>query len=173
MQVSYAEEEVAQRLVARLSNREHQTRVLSESSALSILEQKVERLQVLETTEQSAQSLHTRPPSDASAVKSQYKKGKGVPAMKEVEPKCQWCGLPSHPGGKPLEKNTCPAKDKKCNRCQKTGHFGRVCRTSEAAAADSDEASDELQRIPSDSAVSFSFGTEQDFRVANKSRGEP
>ena len=44
----------------------------------------------------------------------------------EEEPKCGWCGKEKH------EKSQCPARDKKCMKCNKLGHFGAVCR-SEAA----------------------------------------
>ena len=176
VKVSYAEEEVAQRLVEGLCNQEHQRRILSESATVTTLEQKVARLQVLETTEQSAQSLHrthSQPPSDASATKSQYKAGKlqskQVPAAEGSGPVlCRWCGLPSHPRGETLERKSCPARTKKCNKCQKTGHFSRVCESSEAATAGTGDETGELQPLPSDASVSFSFGTEQDFRITRK-----
>jgi hypothetical protein len=36
---------------------------------------------------------------------------------------CSWCGRQTHPNGE------CPARGMKCNKCQKFGHFGRVCRS--------------------------------------------
>ena len=182
---SYAEEEVAQRLIAGLCNQEHQRRILSEAATLTTLEQKVKRLQVLETTEQSAQSLHRpqpQPPSEAAVGTSQYKSAKRPPkvplATNISAQKCRWCGLSSHPGGKPLERKTCPAFKKVCNKCQKTGHFSRVCENSEAATADVEEVNMDLPPLPSDASVSFSFGTEtrdeeQDFRITRNINGEP
>ena len=177
VQVSYAEEEIAQRLVAGLCNEEHKRRILSESTTLTTLDLKVKRLQVLETTEQSAQSLlrpQHPPPAEASVVKSQYKAGKVTPkeTVGEADDQCQWCGLTSHPGGKPLEKKSCPARQKKCSKCQKTGHFGRVCRSSAAAAVEED-GTDDVGILESGASVSFSFGTEQDFRKARRNDGEP
>ena len=36
---------------------------------------------------------------------------------------CSWCGRQAHSNGE------CPARGMKCNKCQKFGHFGRVCRS--------------------------------------------
>ena len=72
---NYAEEEVAQRLVAGLRNQEHQRKLLSEAATLITLEQKINRLQVLEMTEESASTLNTPPPppsSEGAAARSHY-----------------------------------------------------------------------------------------------------
>ena len=39
-----------------------------------------------------------------------------------ADPKCFFCGNSKHPRCK------CPAKDAICNKCQKGGHFSKVCR---------------------------------------------
>ncbi|ELT93203.1 hypothetical protein CAPTEDRAFT_208056, partial [Capitella teleta] len=36
---------------------------------------------------------------------------------------CGWCG-----GRKRCRRQECPAKDSKCNKCGKMGHWGKVCR---------------------------------------------
>lgn len=50
---------------------------------------------------------------------------------------CMWCGrTPAH------SKNQCPAREVACNRCQKTGHYAKVCRSealNEVNTAVSDE----------------------------------
>ena len=83
---SYAEEMVAQRLVAGLSNPDHQRKVLSEAATLRTLADKINRLQILETTEESATVLHqTQPASVAAAQSSSYKretKPRGTPPLK-------------------------------------------------------------------------------------------
>ena len=92
--ISYAEEEIAQRVVAGLYNQEHQRRILSEASTLTTLEMKEKRLKVLEATEQSAQSLHRPSPqnkstSEASAGKmSQYKESKAPPKLRGSRDSC-------------------------------------------------------------------------------------
>jgi hypothetical protein len=100
--ISYAEQMVAQRLVAGLSNQEHQRKVLAEAPTLVTLSDKVNRLHMLETTEESVTMLHKAPPSEATFQRSTYKKGKSgetdVAAANEI--KCRWCGRTSHPGGK-------------------------------------------------------------------------
>ena len=70
---SYAEDEVAQRLIAGLRNLKHKTKVLTELDTLTTLESKINRLLILETTEESAITLHTpTQPSVANPAKSQY-----------------------------------------------------------------------------------------------------
>ena len=78
--VSYADKMVAQRLVAGLCNLEHQRKILADAATLTTLDSKVKRLQLLETTEQSAELLHQSSkfkPSEAAAQRSQYKKMQG------------------------------------------------------------------------------------------------
>ena len=181
--ISYAEEEISQRLIAGLCNQEHQRRVLSEASSLTTLELKINRLQVLETTEKSARSLQRPTPqqssntSDAAAAgsrMSQYKVGKAppkAPPASEEPGRCRGCGSTPHTGGR----KNCPAAVKACFRCKKTGHFGRVCENAEAAAANADETERDVQLQLSDASVSFSFGAEvtnneQDFRAVRKGR---
>ncbi len=43
--------------------------------------------------------------------------------------KCGYCG-----GGHTKGKEGCPAKDKKCNKCGKIGHFSKVCRGKQQAS---------------------------------------
>ena len=167
IKVSYAEKMIEQRLIAGLYNPEHQRRVLSEAAALTTLDAKIKRLQVLEATEESAALLHPTPPSQAAASRSSYKKSKsktpatlpGTQPPTEPKPKCRHCALPSH-GSKPI-----------CHNCKKKGHLAIVCESE--AAANSYEQQEEytdLENIPSESSVSFSFGIEsaQDFRQAGK-----
>lgn len=51
--------------------------------------------------------------------------------------RCMWCGrTPAH------SKNQCPAREVACNRCQKKGHYAKVCRSgalNEVNTAESDE----------------------------------
>ena len=43
-------------------------------------------------------------------------------------PKCYFCGYSKHP------RHKCPAKDATCKRCQKRGHFAKVCRSNPAGS---------------------------------------
>ena len=65
---------------------------------------------------------------------SNYKAGKNEQWQRDVQNQtqspsgkgyetCGWCG------GKKHERDKCPARDKDCNVCKKTGHFGKVCRS--------------------------------------------
>lgn len=42
---------------------------------------------------------------------------------------CQYCGLQGHNGGP-----NCPARNRRCNRCSKTGHYGKKCRAEHKGA---------------------------------------
>ena len=99
--VGYADQMVAQRLVAGLSNVDHQRKILAEASTLITLDDKIERLQLFETTDKSAGILHQTPapqPSAAAPQRSQYKKdqrppkkGTGGDVTTEGSP-CRGCG---------------------------------------------------------------------------------
>ena len=181
--VSYAENMVSQRLVAGLRNVEHQRKILSEAETLNTLDLKVKKLQLLETTEESAAVLHNRQPnvpasttppiSESAAARSQYKSDQAVAKTnkqsEEGPSKCRGCGQPFHEGGR----SKCPAKQKTCNNCGIRGHFASVCEKSRAAPIIdniSRETSNEqsLDPIMSGAAVSFAFGAHQDFRPARK-----
>ena len=65
---------------------------------------------------------------------SNYKAGKNEQWQRDVQNQtqspsgkgyetCGWCGSKKH------ERDKCPARDKDCNVCKKTGHFGKVCRS--------------------------------------------
>ena len=172
--ISYAEQMVAQRLIAGLCNQEHQRKVLAEAPSLVTLSDKVNRLHMLETTEESVSMLHKSPPppsSEAAIGRSVYKQGKSGP---NVVTKCRWCGRTAHPQGKSMDRANCPAKNKECNNCHKTGHFGDVCEKARTDSADTNQpqpvvtdSDSSLTSIPSAASVSFSFGA-QDFRLGRK-----
>ena len=75
--VSYAEEMISHQLVAGLYSQEFQSRILSEAVTLTTLKLKVDRLQTLESTEESTQFMHpsNRTATEAAGAmkKSQYK----------------------------------------------------------------------------------------------------
>ncbi len=177
--VSYAEERVSERLLAGLQNKEHQVKILNEAEALVTLDQKIERLQTLESTEDSTNSLHQNPPANAAAGRSfstyNKKKKSNTKNTSNGPLKCMFCGRTSHGADKTLERIHCPAREKDCNFCHKKGHFADVCKKaiSQAAAIvsqngipnnngdnnNNDDNPPASQGIPSDSAVSFSFAT--------------
>ena len=171
VQVSYAEEMVAQRLIAGLVNQEHQRRVLSEAATLVTLEDKVKKLKMLETTEESTVVLRTTTSSsEASLIRSQYKKQQvqqkkdSGNSTENKSTKCRWCGRTSHPNGKPLDRTYCPAQEKKCFGCNTLGHLKTVCEKSRSSATEVDEENEsENGQLQVGTSASFSFATE-DFR---------
>ena len=168
--VSYADERVAERLIAGLRNQEHQRKILAEADTLTTLKQMVERLQILEATEESASSLNLGTPSSAAAANrpSSYKAKKKTKPKQETSnttpSKCGWCGRSSHGTDKTMERIHCPAKDQTCKHCGIKGHFMEVCKKALASPAE-DAAQQqlpptpELEVIPSNASVSFGFAT--------------
>ena len=177
---------VAQRLIAGLSNQEHQRKILAEAPTLVSLADKVNRLHMLETTEQSVSMLQT-PASQAAFHRSSYKQGKSSSEQSSdtvVQTKCRWCGRTAHPAGKSMDRINCPAKNKECNKCHKKGHFEDVCEKSRTDAVTAQQPTTEqsqnnvvgdstLATVPSAASVSFSFGVQQeDFRPGRKRTGK-
>ena len=164
---SYANDRIAQRLVAGLCNQEHQRKILAEAADLKTLDAKVKRLQILETTDESSSILHVPPtkPTDAgAAMSSAFKKKKKVKTGSGGESRqCKWCGRPSHPEGK-----SCPAREMTCFRCNEKGHVARCCEKLESEAAGVQEAVKPLEDLPTEASVSFGFAAEEDFRWARK-----
>ena len=178
--VSYADEMVAQRLIAGLSNAEYQRKILSEAASLSTLDQKIARLQVLETTEESAVELHNISPSSGAAATQHQREKKKFASSSRTSPregdsseKCRWCGRTSHPEGKSLDRINCPARERTCYSCNRKGHLSSVCESSLATPAKSEPTPEELlSTLQSESAVSFSFAGHQDFRLTPKKNGD-
>ena len=129
--VSYAEAMISQRLVAGLSNPDHQSKVMSEAQDLPDLKSKIDRLVSLETTDDAATEIRAptqNPVKVAAARSSQYKKSKGYQnpdKKKKFAPyprregqsstisrrrlRCRGCGQPSHGEGKSMNREECPA----------------------------------------------------------------
>ena len=176
--VSYADEMVSQQMIIGLRNQDHQSRILSEVVTLLTLDAKINRIQALETTEESALLLH-KPSSHNSlaAAQSQYKrtqsKGNQKSNNENNKRKCRGCGRHAHPDGKPIRRENCPAYDKTCNNCKIKGHFANVCEKAErinarAALTTGDSeipqnGLEAMQPMESNSSATFAF-SQQDFR---------
>ena len=186
--ISYADQMVAQRLVAGLCNVDHQRKILAEAGTLTTLDAKIKRLQLLETTEESAGILRghvQEKPSVAAPQRSQYQRNKRSPKSGSGETSegpsengtpCRGCGNTTHPGGKAISREFCPAKNKKCGNCGIKGHFARVCekaaKTQAAPASGVEESPnphEHLENIPSNASVSFSFAASASEQVYDRS----
>ena len=188
-QVSYAEEMVSQRLVAGLTNSEHQSRILNEAETLPDLKDKIDRLISLEATDEATARIRT--PETASvanaARSSAYKKSKQYEPNQEVRPilvqrersqtrhprgnvrfrrrRCRGCGRSSHAGAedKPLSRTNCPAMGKKCLECGGFNHFAKVCEKRKTRAS--------FAGMEDNSSCSSTELTEEEFE--NREREEP
>ena len=136
MQVSYQDDMIATQLVAGLYNSEHQVKVLSESSTLVSLEEKLNRLVVLEKSDSSLSSLGN---SDAFVnmstggdkqkggggyKKRWQKKDKQEQTSETTNDNCPDCGKKHSPC------RTCKGFHKcttRCNHCKKMGHIKNCC----------------------------------------------
>ena len=178
--VSYADDMITQQLVSGLQNQQHQSRILSEATALPTLRDKIERLQCLESTEQSTDLMRlTSTPFGASTsapARSTYKRGKTATGQQSNQHnhQCIGCGRTSHEG-KTMARKDCPAYNKNCGNCGIKGHFRAVCRKKSSNSSQSKaaaEPSDTDSVNPDEGAdLSFSFAT-QDFRLAPNATGQ-
>lgn len=64
----------------------------------------------------SAQEMTAQNPIQVDSAQSDS-------TLAAIDSKCFFCGNPKHPRSK------CPARDAICNKCQKRGHFAKVCRS--------------------------------------------
>ena len=64
--INFADEMITQQLVAGLKNQQHQSRIISEADALPSLREKIDRLQCLESTEQSTDIMRSKPSATSS-----------------------------------------------------------------------------------------------------------
>ena len=140
MAISYQDDMVATQLIAGLYNSDHKSKVLSESASLTTLEEKFERLVVLEQSDTSMSSLEG---SDALANVSITK---GILKKSNKQRRVSWKKKDKEAG-----KNVCPDCRKKhdqctvcdgyhkcttkCNQCKEMGHIRNCCPTLAPPAA--------------------------------------
>lgn len=192
--ISFADEMVTQRLIAGLGNEQHQSRVLAEASTLTTLATKIERLQCLESTEESTTRMRnplTEHASQADFTRtSAYRRSNRQPPTKEhsVTRKpantgnCNGCGRQSHGDGKSMARKDCPAYSKVCGHCGIAGHFKTVCYRLERDNKSHASAAASQEEIPDDYKADATFGNqsfalsstqEQVFRPTHKILGHP
>ena len=141
-ETSFSEEMIRSQVISGLRNASHQTKILTEVSALPTLSALIERLLTLESTARATN--HFQPGSISSQVgriKSEYQRSKSAihrkpnDAAKQSKdtpsnPKCKGCGWGAHLNGR----KQCPAFGKNCNKCGKPNHFSSVCQSSTTSA---------------------------------------
>ena len=182
---SYAENRVAERLVAGTKNQEHQAQVLGEAVNLDTIQKKIDRLVALEMAEDASGSFKDAGASGAAAGKWKAQKNPSVrgrgkdrkddrkesntPSRTPVKIKpCRGCGKTSHGPNKTLSRRDCPCYEKKCSSCQFMGHDASVCeRAKYGAASARDEAyhDNDDEGPPTSASTSFSFAAKSDFRL--------
>lgn len=187
MSVSFADEMITQQLVSGLRNQQHQSRILTEAASLPTLKDKIERLQCLESTEQSTDLMRANPPSTTSTnapIKSNYRRNQfkkpqpgNNPPKGTIHP-CRGCGQTSHREGKSMARKDCPAFNKNCGNCGIKGHFRAVCmkdpsNRSQANAAETAMHPNQGEANQQDDPASFSFATAEDFRLAPFPSNQP
>ena len=79
----------------------------------------------------------------------QYSKTSGNRFPAGVQNLCQYCGQPSHP------RNKCPARNATCLKCQKPGHWARVCQSQAAACQASSSTSMLCSIKPSNKSIYY------------------
>jgi len=186
--VNFAEEMITQQLVSGLRNQQHQSRILSEAASLPTLRDKIERLQCLESTEQSTDLMRANPQTTSSTnapakssyrrnQRNQYNKGPQQ-GGKSVYP-CKGCGRTSH-DGKTIARKDCPAFNKICGSCGIKGHFRAVCMKNQSSQSHANAVGEANQTTQEEDladqhcdSTSFAFATTEDFRLAPPKNNRP
>lgn len=122
---------IRDKIVVGLPEATLRTRLLEEGNSLT-LEKTINMIACVEQVRVQSNLLDEKESGDkvtsVSAVK--FRKGKKTQQAPKGNAQnhsghtstCQFCGGPDHP------RYQCPAKEKKCAKCKKIGHFHRVCR---------------------------------------------
>ena len=169
IEINYSNDMITQQLISGLKNQQHQSRILSESPLLPTLEQKVERLQCLEATEESTDLMRTtdNQPSTSAANRSAYRRSKGFNPSGKSTQNCKGCGRTQHEG-KTMARKDCPAFNKTCNNCGIKGHFQAVCQKRSSTTSRSNAATEEeIEEPPSIASANL----QGDFRLAPYTTG--
>lgn len=169
IEINYSNDMITQQLISGLKNQQHQSRILSESPILPTLEQKVERLQCLEATEESTDLMRTadQQPSTSAANRSAYRRSKSFNPSSKNTQNCKGCGRAQHEG-KTMARKDCPAFNKTCNNCGIKGHFQTVCQKKVNTTSRSNAITEEEMEEPPSIA---SANLQADFRLAPYATG--
>ena len=122
---SYAEEMISQRMTSGVLNPDHQAKLLGEAEDLNTLKLKVEKMISLETTDEATTKIRSPIGSKVAPMRSsQYKqrkrqsllrdnseqpRGRSKERRRDIKRRCRGCGRTSHPGGKSMSREDCPA----------------------------------------------------------------
>ena len=180
IEINYSNDMITQQLISGLKDKQHQARILSESPLLPTLEQKIERLECFESTEESADLMSTndnqpntstanQPSTSAAnqsstntANRSAYRRSKDFNPSGRSTQKCKGCGRTQHEG-KTMARKDCPAFNKTCNNCGIKGHFQAVCQKKSSTYSRSNAATEEeIEEPPSIASANL----QGDFRLA-------
>ena len=71
-----------------------------------------------------------RPQGKSVVSDVSHKQSQSVVSHKPSHHKCYFCGGQIH------KRENCPAKDKKCNKCQRFGHWGKVCKSTNSKSSE-------------------------------------
>ena len=94
-----------------------------------------DQARTLDTAQKNSESYGGAPSSrllsaaHENTTNSNDVESESVLAASAIKAKCFFCGLLRHPRPK------CPARDAICHKCQKKGHFSKVCRNSSVGAS--------------------------------------
>ena len=145
---AYSPDMVKSQLIAGTHNPSHQSKVLSEMEVLKTLDQVINRLLALESTERAATHFRSPfsplPPSnDIAPITHDRKKQFSSKQDQLKQQQCAECGKSHHAKGR----SSCPAWQKTCNKCKKLNHFANVCRSSSINASVQEDEPYELSTI--------------------------
>ncbi|CAI6371236.1 unnamed protein product [Macrosiphum euphorbiae] len=124
--IEYRDEYIRDSFInGRLSNNIRQR--LLENNTLK-LEEAVTRSRALEMAQKQSE-VYSMPLTQGSVnalteyTTSMIKPDNNQPTVSAIQQKCYFCGYDKHP------RSSCPARDAVCKKCDKKGHFLKVCRS--------------------------------------------
>ena len=162
--LSYENDALQTQLVVGLYNLEHQNKILAAADQCPDFDRTYERLQAMQTAENSEKSLqdsasrdtpstnetpqlqHDTTAAHRSAYRQQrYQKttqqtGQNRPAVKTAL--CSWCGERHKMANTRFQDGACPARGKTCSHCHKLNHLARACRNKQPSHLSSESSTD-------------------------------
>ena len=147
--LSYEDDALQTQLVVGLYNVDQQNKILAEADKCPDFDRTYQRLQAMQTAENSERSLQDVTPREsvpisdtaqpqpdiAAAHRSTYRQQRQQRTAQQSSSRpsvtialCSWCGERHKMSNVRFQDRACPARGKTCEHCHKLNHLARACR---------------------------------------------